>query len=402
MNLRGFHPIPCGRLNPRRAASFVHVNSMMLVTLNTCISSYKVFGVSCCFAITWHHIGSLSRMRRSCGMSLESSLRRLIHQKAYQKRVSFGPHCLKRHMTMPSVSETDRCKICERCVKYAEERDRNLDFREHSAFDSRMKRGSTVLLDFEGLFTNSFKNENITPTLSDEKAFSFLAPSILRTQQDSKLSRQELLSTSAGRLYLLLNTVEQKLQPLLLLSDNSYYDLKQFENFLLLCGFHWVPREYVPTLYASLDTNNSGNLHVSEILFVTRKAHALARKILSKQICDLDSLANNIIANNPNAPPPFLSYQLSRLYSNASLFFSFHVFFQFHFTNGGDCRVSSSIDPEIILSFIDVHRSESERAHSVSHILHDGSSNCPSRAFHSRHTTNVLCCCVVPARHLLV
>ena len=198
------------------------------------------------------------------------------------------------------------------CAQYEARKVDELQRQECDSFDARRNRGSVVLVDFEGLFAQKFKAEQSSVpssgSMSEEKAFSILAPAILGLKSTSSLTH--LITTSAGRLHLSLNTVEEKIGT----NNNSsdYYTCKQFENFLLLCGFQWIPREQVPQLFAAMDTNHSGNLHVSEILFTARKAHELCRRILTRNLPDFRALAQTLVSCNRESTESFLTYQLSR------------------------------------------------------------------------------------------
>jgi hypothetical protein len=186
-----------------------------------------------------------------------------------------------------------------------------LKAKEMSSFAAREKRGSLVYLDFEGLFANRHDadaSSASSATMSEEKAFAILAPRVSLTTTNQK----RLITTSAGRLHLVLNTVKEKLESeVLSTSQIEYFTSKQFENFLIQCGFHWIPREQVAVLFESFDSNKSGNLHVSEVLFVAEKAHALCRKILSGHVTEFQIVSRDLISSNPNSPPEFLTNQLT-------------------------------------------------------------------------------------------
>jgi hypothetical protein len=236
----------------------------------------------------------------------------------FGKRTDFGPHCLKRQLII-SPSSGEGCPICDMCVQNETRLVEELKAKEHAAFEARQKRGSTVLMDFEGVFADRHKAQrsstSSSQSISEEKAFSILAPSVSCTSP-TDTSIKHLITTSAGRLHLSLNTMEQKLESEVLSNTSDYYTCKQFENFLVRCGFHWIPRDRIPTLYAVFDTNHSGDLHVSEILFVVRKAHALCRKILTRKITNYSYLARDLVACNSESSSEFLSHHLTRLLSS--------------------------------------------------------------------------------------
>ena len=271
----------------------------------------------------------------------------------------------------------DSCPICDACSVNEARLIRELQAREHASFEARQKRGSTVLMDFEGIFADRYKKSSVSllESMTEEKAFSILAPAVSGAKASSS-SLADLITSSAGRLHLSLTTVEQKLETDIVSCASENYNSKQFENFLLLCGFHWIPREEVPKLFDLVDTNHSGNLHVSEILLTSKKAHELCRKILTRRVTDFKSLAQSLVACNSGTTECFLTNQLAR----SLYFFPLRVI---AFKNslvvsyGRDCGITTSFVPKIILSLIDVDSSESERPHPISNIFHYGPSNGP-------------------------
>ena len=213
-------------------------------------------------------------------------------------------------MALDLLPKADDCVICQSCSKYESELVAKLRAKETSSFATRAQRGSLVYLDFEGLFANRHDTDAssaTSATMSEELAFAILAPRVSLTTTNQK----RLITTSAGRLHLVLNTVKEKFESeLLSTSQIEYFTSKQFENLLIQCGFHWIPRDQVQVLFESFDSNKSGNLHVSEVLFIAEKAHALCREILSGHVTDYQTLSRDLISSNPNSPPEFLTNQL--------------------------------------------------------------------------------------------
>ena len=234
-------------------------------------------------------------------------------QRVNGKRVDFGPRGLKRQVVLDSLPKTDDCVICRNCSKHEADLVEKLKARESSSLAARAQRGSAVSIDFEGLFAIRHKEDvrsASSETMSGEKAFALLAPSV---SINSKTPIR-IITTSAGRLHLVLNTIKEKLESGFL-SDSQieYLSPKQFENFLIQCGLHWIPRDHVSILFEAFDANKSGNLHVSEVLFVAEKAHALCRKILCGHVTDFPALSRELVIGNPYSSSEFLTHQLSRI-----------------------------------------------------------------------------------------
>lgn len=191
----------------------------------------------------------------------------------------FGPKSLRKQAAVPLTPTSDKqCAICERCRNDEAAIVASLTSTASAAAADRAARGSIVTAEDMSIFSDFHSNLATRPSISDslppERAFALLSVS----GTDSRSS------SNASRTFLVLRSLHSKLEYQIENSSISYVSPKELERLLFGSGFDWLSREDVVRLHTDFDLNNSGSLHVMELLAVVMKAMEHARTLTRAQV----------------------------------------------------------------------------------------------------------------------